>query len=215
MKNLIHLALLVPLASASLYACGHDEPSVPAGYEDVVYGGAATDEALAALLTAIDQTPPANVPSQAPTLTSPMAGDLPASAIPTFSWQVGPIARLSPPGPPSLLPVEPRAEPLYVPLVPLAPLAALLGPARAAHAHGTPFTGVASWLVVSTDSDPKLARVFTSETSWKPSDSVWARMTAAKAPITVELTSALFVDNRIDMDGGPFQGSKTIFTITP
>ncbi|MRG92737.1 hypothetical protein [Polyangium spumosum] len=209
MKNLIHLALPIPLASLSLYACDHhDEANIPAGYEDVVYGGAATDEALAALLTAVDQSPPADVPSQAPTLASPMAGELPASTIPTFSWAVGGTARRAP-APPSLLPAERRDEPL------LAPLAALLGPVRAAHAHGTPFTGYATWLVVSTDADPKLARVFTSETSWTPSESIWARVTAAKAPITVELTGAQFVDNRIDMDGGPFQGSKTTFTIAP
>ncbi|MDI1450551.1 hypothetical protein [Polyangium sp. 6x1] len=210
MKNLFHFAILIPLASASLYACDHEEgEGVPAGYEDVVYGGATTDEALAAFLAATEASPPANVASQAPTLTSPMAGALPASTIPTFSWLVGASSRLTPPAPPALLRAEPRDEPL------LAPLAALLGPVRAAHAHGTPFTGYATWLVVSSDTDPKLARVFTSETSWKPTDSVWARITAAKAPITVELQGAQLVDNRIDMDGGPFQGSKTTFTITP
>ncbi|MDI1430908.1 MULTISPECIES: hypothetical protein [Polyangium] len=209
MKNLFHLAILIPLASASLYACHDDEESVPAGYEDVVYGGTTTDEALAAFLTAVEANPPANAPSQAPTLLNPPAGALSAATIPTFSWAVGATSRLTPPAPPSLLPAEPRAEPL------LAPLAALLGPVRAAHAHGTPFTGYATWLVVSSDADPKLARVFTSETSWKPSDSVWARITAAKATLTVELQGAQLVDNRIDMDGGPFQGSKTTFTITP
>ncbi|MDI1481964.1 hypothetical protein [Polyangium sp. y55x31] len=211
MKNLFHLALLIPLASVSLYACDHEEEEgVPAGYEDVVYGGTTTDEALAAFLAATEASPPANVASQAPTLISPAAGTmLSASTIPTFSWLVGGTSRLTPPGPPSLLPAEPHAEPL------LAPLAALLGPVRAAHAHGTPFTGYATWLVVSSDADPKLARVFTSETSWKPTDAIWARITAAKAPITVELQGAQLVDNRIDMDGGPFQGSKTTFTITP
>ncbi|HVK70280.1 MAG TPA: hypothetical protein VM694_37760, partial [Polyangium sp.] len=67
MKNLYHLAILIPLASASLYAC-HEEESGPAGYEDVVYGGTTTDEALAAFLTAVEANPPANVPSQAPAL---------------------------------------------------------------------------------------------------------------------------------------------------
>ncbi|MDI3289494.1 hypothetical protein [Polyangium sp. 15x6] len=209
MKNLLHIAILIPIASISLYACDHEE-SVPAGYEDVVYSGTTTDEALAAFLTAAEANPPANVPSQAPGLLSPPAGTmLSASTIPTFSWAVGASSRLAPPAPPSLLPAEPRAEPL------LAPLAALLGPVRAAHAHGTPFTGYATWLVVSSDADPKLARVFTSESSWKPTDAIWARISAAKAPITVELQGAQLVDNRIDMDGGPFQGSKTTFTITP
>ena len=209
MKNLSRLAILLPLATASLYACDHDEVAVPAGYDDVIYGGGATDEAFAAFLTAVESAPPANNPGQAPALTAPADVELSASTIPTFSWSLGSSARLTPPAPPALLRAEPREESW------VAPLAALLGPVRAAHAHGTPYTGFATYLIVSSDANPKLARVFTGETSWTPDASVWARITAAKAPITVELQGAQFVDNRIDMDGGPFQGSKNTFTITP
>jgi hypothetical protein len=206
------LLILMPLAMALPYACS-DEPvdeesELPAGYTDVVYEDHVTDEALVSLVAALDQKPPADVPSQAATLDTPAADAmLPKTPIPTFTWHIGAVTELRPRAP-ELLPST-SLERWYRPIF------ELLGPERAARAHGTPFTGTATWLVFSTASAPKLARVLTSLSSYTPSQAVWDRMVAAGAPITVTLVSAIFADNRIEMDGGPYQGSKTTFTITP
>ncbi len=211
MKNRLRFLLLLPLASVAIYACGddhHEEVEVPATYDDVIYAGETTDEALVALASALDQKAPANVPSQAPTLDTPAAdAALPKTPIPTFTWHVGGMTTRTPA---ALLPLEAPAARGF-----LSPLAELVGPVRTAHAHGTPFTGTATWLVFSTDANPKLARVLTGATSYTPEQAVWDRMVAAKAPITLTLVGAVFADNRIVTDGGPFQGSKTTFTITP
>jgi hypothetical protein len=211
MKNDLRFLLLVPLACAAIYACDdHDHAEVPTSYDDVIYAGATTDEALLALVSALDQKAPADIPSQAPTLDTPAAGALPKTPIPTFSWHVGAMAARTPARLPVLLPAPKPAERAF-----LSPLAELVGPVRSAHAHGTPFTGTATWLVFSTDANAKLARVLTSETSYTPAQAVWDRMVQANAPITLTLVGAVFADNRIVMDGGPFQGSKTTFTISP
>jgi hypothetical protein len=211
MKNDLRLFLLVPTACVAIYACGdHEHAEVPATYDDVIYEGDTTDEALVALVSAIDQKTPAAVPSQAPTLDTPAAGALPKTPIPTFTWHVGAMAARTPAAPPVLFRVEaPSARAFF------SPLAELVGPPRAVRAHGTPFTGTATWLVFSTDTNPKLARVLTGSTSYTPQQAVWDRMVAAKAPITLTLVGAVFADNRVVTDGGPFQGSKTTFTITP
>jgi len=207
MRKLLWTLVFVPLATASLYACDHDdEEEPPAGYEDVVYQGDVTDEALIALVSALEQKSPADVPSQAPTLDMPAADAvLPKTPIPAFSWTIGPTAMRAP----TLF--SPRAASAsYV-----APLVELLGPMRVAHAHGTPYTGSATWLVFSTATNPKLVRVLSSTTTYTPSQEAWDAMVAAGEPITLTLVGVLFEENRIAMDGGPFQGSATTFTIAP
>lgn len=211
-KTLARFLVLVPLAFALPYACSeHDEEAaLPAGYDDVIYEGEVTDEALVSLVAALDQGAPSNTPSQAATLDTPAAGAaLPKTPIPTFTWHTGMTTRLAPKHTPRLLPTN--VEPSRL----TGPLLELLGPERAAHAHGTPFTGTATWVVFSTDTDPKLARVLTSWATYTPSQAVWDKMVATGKPITVELVSALFADNRVATDGGPFQGSKTTFSIAP
>jgi hypothetical protein len=97
----------------------------------------------------------------------------------------------------------------------LGPLAELVGPIRSAEAHGTPFSGTATWVVFSTAANSKLHRVFTSELSHTPLQAAWDTLMAAGAPITVTLVGAIFEDNRLAADGGPFEGSSTTFTIAP
>jgi len=209
MRTLARLLILVPLAIAMPYACSddHDEEPAPAGYDDVVYEGEVTDEALTSLVAALDQKAPTTSASQAATLDMPATGTLSKATITTFAWHIGTTTRLEPRAP-ELLPA-PSRERWY------GPLRDLIGPERAAHAHGTPYTGTATWLVFSTASDPKLVRVLTSATTYTPTQAVWDKMAAAGGPITLDLVTAVFADNRVATDGGPFQGSKFEFTITP
>jgi hypothetical protein len=216
MKKTWTMLALIPLAAASVYACGgtDEEEEGAAGYEDVIYQGTVTDEAMVALGSALDQKAPADVPSQAPTLDAPTGMTVPKTPIPTFTWHVGGMTQRSP-----MEPAGPRL--LEVPGTPrgehgarwLAPLAELLGPVRAANAHGTPFTGTATWLVFSTESNAKLTRVLTSDTKYTPDQAVWDKMVAAGKPITLTLVGAVFADNRVAQDGGPFKGSTLTFTI--
>ena len=210
------LLVLIPLVFAFPYACSsaHEEEEVPlpAGYEDVIYGGEVTDEALISLVSALDQGAPTNTPSQAATLDMPAdAAMLPKTPIPTFAWHFGTVTRNEKheKQAPGLLPTRLASHGF------VGPLLELIGPERSAFAHGTPYSGTATWLVFSTDTDPKLTRVLTSSVSYTPGQAVWDKMVAAGKPITVTLVSAIFADNRVATDGGPFQGSKTTFTITP
>jgi hypothetical protein len=216
--------LLIPLASALLYACEHDvEP--PAGYDDVVLQGTVTDEALVALAGALDQGPPASLPARAPTLHSPadMAA-IPRASGTTFAWHFGMTASAPKTGAPAadvpekaawwspLSPAPQAARPIRLLQK---PLRELFGPIRSAYAHGEPFTGAATFLVFSTDSDPRLLRVLTSETSYAPDTAAWDKLAAAGKPITLTLSAAEFENNRIVQEGGPFAGSSMTFTITP
>lgn len=217
--------LLIPVASAALYACGggeeteqHEEHgSVPAEYADILMLGGVTDEALIELASVLGQGAPADVPTQAPTLDKPAEAEaLPSTSPPVFTWHVGASASLAPQAAPEpvrlagLLPSPAPREPAFT-----SPLRELFGPMRSAHAHGTPFTGTGTLLAFSVDSNPKLARVLTGDTSYVPSADVWEKLKAAGKPITLTLTSAIFEQNRVIQDGGPFAGSETTFTIAP
>ena len=221
-------ALLVPFACLALYGCPDDETTeddaagTPEGYEDVVYEGGTTDEALVAFVAALDQGAPQPDTTQAPLLTSPMAGELPATPIPTFSFQLGSSASAATPRD---VRVVLRSTPDWGDALQLlgararqsalvGPLAELLGPPRAARAHGDPFNGYGYFMTIKSSADPKLCRVFTGATSFTPSSEVWSKISAA-GEVTVELVGAAFENNRIPSGGGPFLGSTTNLTITP
>jgi hypothetical protein len=214
--------LLIPLASVLVYACDHAvEP--PAGYDDVLLQGTVTDEALVAFAGALDQATPAGMPARAPTLDSPPeSAAIPRASGTTFSWHFGMTASAPRGGSADL----PEKAAWWSPLHPAAraekpirllqkPIRELFGSVRSAYAHGEPFTGAATFLVFSTDSDPRLLRVLTSETSYAPDVAAWDKLAAAGKPITLTLSAAEFENNRIIQDGGPFAGSSMTFTITP
>jgi len=96
-----------------------------------------------------------------------------------------------------------------------AALARLLGPPRAANAHGDPVNGPATFLVFSTKSDAKLFRVFTDKTTFTPSQEAWDQLAAAGSEITLSLVGAELENNRIADGGGPWKGAVTTFTIAP
>lgn len=218
-RTLLRLLFAIPLASMALYACGDDsteppeEEEGPAGYEDVVYDGAVTDESLVALASALDQGEPGGG-LDAPMVTEPSAGELPRDTIPTFRWVHGASPGARAPaeprlrGAPELVPDLRDRAPAWI-----APLRELLGPERAASAHGTPYTGYATFLTFATASDAKLVRVFTSASEYTPAQEAWDKLAGAGAPITLTLIGAEFAENRIAEAGGPYKGPAFTFTV--
>ncbi len=158
-----------------------------------------TDEAVESILgvtATVDDT-------KAPLVSSPAEGaTLPNDKAPTFTWTAS-TASLAP----SLRLVPGRRG---------SALPAWLGPERSAHAHGTPFTGVAYVLTFATATDAHLVRVATDETSYTPDDDAWAALKKAGSTITVTLTAARLESNLVSSGGGPFTSSKGVsFTIAP
>lgn len=207
----------VPFASMALYGCpAPDDTTTPDEdeYADVVYGGGATDEALVALGSALDQAAPGSDPQRAPVLDTPAGGELPKSPIPEFAWHFGESAIRLRGAPGELAPALLRlASPLDRAREWASPLASLVGPPRAARAHGDPLNGTATFIVFSTKSDAKLVRVFTDQTSFTPGQDLWDKLTGANAEITVSLVAAEFDNNRIADGGDPVQGTELTFTI--
>ncbi|WP_437943174.1 hypothetical protein WMF27_28830 [Sorangium sp. So ce281] len=222
-------ALLVPalaaLASAAMYtgACGHSYDHTSGGtasdpsLSDVIFEGGATDEALEALLA----VEPKDEPSQGTVFDAPEDGAmLPGDAAPTLTFHVaGAAQRTAPRAAPTLrlaAAAAPGARELAAPGASIvAELGALLGPARAAWAHGTPINGRAYFLVFTTAERELLLRVFTTKLSYTPDAAAWDKLRAAGGPITVSVISALFENNRIVQGGGPFTGAPVTFTLLP
>lgn len=212
--RLSSLLVLVPLATLSLYACHDEATEPPAGYEDVEYGGDVTDETLVGLASALDQKEPIDAPAAKAVVDMPAdMASLPKSPVPTFQWHIGTTASRSLPGAGTWAGLDPSVKAAGSSFK--APLRELFGPPRAAHAHGTPFTGTATYLVFSTDSAPTLVRVLTSELKYTPTQEAWTKITGAGKAVTLTLMTALFTENRVDQDGGPFKGGTATFTIAP
>ena len=196
------LALSAPLASG----CGDDGGGAggAGSTADVVFEADATDEALDAMLAAAD----VDDPTQAARLVQPAAGATLDAATPAaFSWTVGLEARVAPPRAPGLqgLP-SPSAW---------AELAALLGPVREAHAHGTPVNGRGYLLVVVDAEGATVHRVFSLAFEHTPSAEAWAQLAAAPQPLRASVRSAIFENDRVASDGGPWQGPAIELTIAP
>ncbi|WP_437314132.1 hypothetical protein [Sorangium sp. So ce385] len=213
-------AILVPalaaLASAAMYvgACGHGhdhdhgDTEVLSELADVIFEGGATDEALEALLAA----DPKDEPSQGTVFDAPEDGaTVPGDAAPALTFHVGGAARWTAPGAAPALGfagARPAASPW-------AELGALLGPVRAARAHGMPINGRAYFLVFSTAEREGLLRVFTTKLSYTPDAAAWDKLRAAGGPITVSVLNAVFENNRIVQGGGPFTGEPVTFSVEP
>ena len=212
--------LFLPVAAVAAYACDdHDEGA--AGLEDVAFEGGATDEALLALLAKLDSGPPISDPAQAPTLTAPQSTTLSASTNPTFSWQIGEATSA----------IEGRAERLATswPLDTVRHATGwsaggwltggwlmggwLMGGVGEAHAHGAPYTGYATLLVISNADSEALMRAFTSELSFTTHIDAWATVANADQPVTLTLTGALFDNNRVIE--GPYEGTSVQLDVEP
>ena len=196
------LALATPLTAG----CGDDTGGTggAASTADVIFEAEATDEALEALLAASD----VDDPTQAARLVAPSAGaTLDASTPVTFSWTVGASA--------SLVPARRRGHQGSDRAETWAELAALFGPVRVAHAHGTPVNGRGYFLVVEDADGNPVHRVFTLAFDHTPSASAWDALAAAPQPLRASVRSAIFENDRIATDGGPWSGQATEFTVAP
>lgn len=89
----------------------------------------------------------------------------------------------------------------------------LVGPERSAFAHGKPVNGNGFFLVFSTADNDKVLRVFTTSTSYTPDDAAWQKLVGAGAPVTATILTAVFENNFLVSDGGPFSGTPVTFTI--
>jgi len=191
--------------SAALYsgACGPSEetPAAPAGIEDVLYEGGANDEALLTLLASEAKVDPA----QGTVFDAPADGaSIPSATPPTLKWHVGaPGARFSP-----LVPgAAGRDSGAFE------TLRQLVGPLRAASAHGQPVNGRAYFLVFKTASGEAPLRVFTTLLTYTPDAAAWDKLVATGGPITASITGGIFETNRLVPDGGPYSGQPVTFSI--
>ena len=167
---------------------------------DVIYEGEVTDEALESMLGGTLSTDD----TKAAIVSAPASGDvLPAASPATFTWSAS-TASLGP-----SLRFAPVRSPLRGPRLP-----AWLGAERSAHAHGTPFTGVAYFVDFSTAKSAHLLRVATDQTSYTPGDAAWAKLKAAGTEITITITSARLEKNLLVDAGGPYASADGVsFTI--
>jgi len=218
-RVLMRLLLTVPFAAAALVACGSDEttggdgPTPTPGYEDVELYGEVTDEALAAFTAALGAGITEDA-TRAAVLDVPTEGQvIPSDPVPQFAWHFGGTSELAP-EPFDAVPLRIAPSRGEAPSRVLGAFFGALG-VRSAHAHGAPFNGRATFLTFATADNPKLVRIFTSQTVFQPSVQTWAKFTAATGPITVTLLSADLEQNRVILDGGPIQGGSATFTVAP
>jgi hypothetical protein len=205
----LHRRLVALGSFALLLGCSNDandsrqKPASPPDIGSVVYAGGTTDEALLRLLdiTAKDDARQ-YVIVDAPDLSEPLPSDPPAA----FEFHLASEATHVP---------TPRAAPVPRPAWrrALGEVLQLLGPPRVAHAHGVPYNGTAYYLVVRDADSKPLLQVFTGKASYTPAADAWQKLTEAKPPLTLDITSAFFEANDIPADGGPFVGGEFEFTI--
>jgi len=201
LRSLLFALTLAPL-SAACSSDSSDEPALPQdGVDDVVYVGGTTDEALVQML---DRTPK-DVAAERLVIDSPEAGAvLTASEPATIAFHGGSSGRAAPPRDYAPLGFRERAW---------TDLKQLFGPERAAHAHGTPYSGTGYFLVLDDARGNAVLRVFTSQTSYAIDSATWFALADVDQPLHLTITSAFFEENGIPADGGPFVGADVRFSI--
>lgn len=203
------LNAVIALGFFALAACNEEESSVPA--DNVIYEGGATDEALENLQAGTVSF----AADQEVLFTWPVDGDILPTDEPLSFCYAAPESTARAPRPtreafgwlfPGQSPSGNDAgwDGLDTALL-LAPIFIEPTPALA---HGTPINGRAFLLKFSSPANPSLATVFTTQLDYFPDALVLQKLHAAAGGVTVELTSAIFEENRVTPDGGPFKGGK-------
>lgn len=163
--------------------------------KDVLLQGSATAPALVRMLAGDPLRSPAG-----PQITDPPNDTVAlASDVITFKWKPGGATARS------LLPAERPAPPAW--------LRDLLGPERAAAAATPAMTGHGYYLLFSTDDEPTLLRVFTTETSYTPDKAAWGTLVAAGMWTKLVIASADFADDVMVPGSGPYIGDPIEFCI--
>ncbi len=201
-------AAVVWMGAHALAACGDtttpdivdEDPTA-----DVIYDGGANDEALDVLLAAtlvddVDQA--AHV--IAPTMEAPLS----RTEAPEFSWQVGaPTAKATPNGSPPDRATDKRQRSLSSPPA----MASWL--ISSAHAHGAPVNGRAYLLVIEDERGDVVYRVFTTNLKHLVPSAIWADITAGSETMTVSILHAVFTNDAIADNGGPWLGPSVRYTL--
>lgn len=170
-----------------------DHTATDPSLADVLFQVSGGDEALSALLAA---TPQLKAP-QAPIVDNPQPGvTLPATPT-TLTWHDGDVAQARPPRPGPQRPAFDLPDWLVAPAL----------------AHGPSLNGRAYLLVIASDKDPKLVRVFTQASSWLPAANTWQKLQAAGGKLTLTVTSAVFEGNAVTQ--GPFASQAVTFQVAP
>lgn len=154
--------------------------------EGVIYEGTATDEALLAMLRLTAK----NDPAQSAVVDAPKdASVVPSNTPITVDWHIGSgfagsIQRT---------------------------LSDWLSP-KSAYAHGAPVNGRAYLLIFATKTNPNAVRVFTTNLSYTFDAATFGKLVGED--VTLSITNAIFEDNRVAVDGGPFVGESIAFSVS-
>lgn len=198
------VACALVLALASLTSCSSETPAgegpqIP----PVLYVGAATDEALERMLAVAAK----DVSTERLVIDTPAPDAVVAEGAPiVFSFHRAASARRAPSenrGTDTKMTLRTRSPPRSV--------LAWLSPVAVAHAHGTPFNGIAYYLVVSDASLRPQLRVFTDRTIHTLNGPGSTALRAAEQPLVLTLTSATFEENEVVSGGGPFLAGSLNF----
>jgi hypothetical protein len=186
---------------------GEEGPDI----SDVVFDMEGGDEALIEVL----RVAPTQDAANAAVIDAPASGMMVPAATPfTFRWRANASAQLDVGSSrqPTRLGFRFEPAPAKRPVRDLLELA--LGGVRSAHAHGPAVNGKAYFLVLATDADPKLLRVFTQANEYTPAADAWSRVAAAGGTITATVVSADMEANRVVQGGGPWISAPVTFTVT-
>ena len=234
------LALTVGIGGACSKSddTGHGGAGPDPAIADVIYEGSASAPALEAMIgaTLVDD------PALAAKFTWPSTGDkvLPEPP-PVFCWKIGGNTALLDSRPDGFAPVGlddafvPRERRTsfsgmgasagarnegalsspspFVNRVASALVRGWLDGVPEAHAQSVSTSGIASFLVISSDQDDELVRVFTTNDEYTPSPDMLAKLRAAPQPIHAIVTNAAFNENRLAEGGGPYAGVRIDFTL--
>ncbi len=190
---------------------GTSSTPAPKPPSDIQLFESTTPAALLALLAAT----PINDPTRAASLTWTGDGEeLPASPIFCFEWGLPALGSLSP-----SLPAEHPHSGAFLGSASPRPsegwraLLGAFGPPRQAHADTPTLSGMAYLMVLSTPTDDKLLRIFTTDKQYDPSTEQWDKVVAAQTKITIQILTATFDHDKIIPDGGPFASTPIQVTI--
>ena len=175
-----------------------------ANLEGVVYVGRTTDEALAYLLDRM----PKDVESQRLIIDSPAADTtLSKDEPPVISYYYAVSGQLQRRPAPSRY-----VAPSWA-LRARTDLSNLFGPLRAAHAHGTPFSGLGYFLEVNDADGNHGLRVFTDQARYTPASEAWSALAGLSQPLRLTIVQAIFEENEVPAGNGPYLGGSIEFRV--